>query len=127
MMANPYARLVEMARLAQKDGVIKGILLHQGESNTGDPDWPDKVKLVYENLLSDLHLKAKNVPLLAGEVVNADQNGKCASMNAIIDTLPAPFLLHISSRRQVVLPPRIVCISRHKATGCLVHAMPSKC
>ena len=85
---NPYARLVEMARLAQKDGVIKGILLHQGESNTGDPDWPDKVKLVYENLLSDLHLKAKNVPLLAGEVVNADQNGKCASMNAIIDTLP---------------------------------------
>src|SRR5674476_1424343 len=31
---NPYGRLVEMAKLAQKDGVIKGILLHQGESNT---------------------------------------------------------------------------------------------
>ena len=28
---NPYGRLVEMARLAQKEGVIKGILLHQGE------------------------------------------------------------------------------------------------
>ena len=27
---NPYGRLVEMAKLAQKDGVIKGILLHQG-------------------------------------------------------------------------------------------------
>ena len=27
---NPYARLVEMAKIAQKDGVIKGILLHQG-------------------------------------------------------------------------------------------------
>ena len=27
---NPYARLVEMGKLAQKDGVIKGVLLHQG-------------------------------------------------------------------------------------------------
>jgi hypothetical protein len=44
---NPYARLVEMARLAQKDGVIKGILLHQGESNTNDTTWPSKVKTVY--------------------------------------------------------------------------------
>lgn len=85
---NPYARLVELARLAQKDGVIKGILLHQGESNTGDPEWPQKVKLVYERLLSDLGLKAEDVPLLAGETVSADQNGKCASMNAIIDELP---------------------------------------
>ena len=40
---NPYARLVEMAKLAQKDGVIKGILLHQGESNTGDSQWSTKV------------------------------------------------------------------------------------
>ncbi len=41
---NPYQRLVDMAKLAQKDGVIKGILLHQGESNTGDREWPNKVK-----------------------------------------------------------------------------------
>lgn len=33
---NPYQRLVEMAKLAQKDAVIKGILLHQDESNTSD-------------------------------------------------------------------------------------------
>ena len=85
---NPYGRLVEMAKLAQKDGVIKGILLHQGESNTGDVNWPTKVKGVYSNLLNDLNLKAKNVPLLVGEVVNADQNGVCASMNKIIATLP---------------------------------------
>lgn len=85
---NPYGRLVEMARLAQKDGVIKGILLHQGESNTGDPEWPAKVKKVYESLLADLGLNAEDVPLLAGEVVPADQKGVCASMNTIIDTLP---------------------------------------
>jgi len=85
---NPYARLVEMAKLAQKDGVIKGILLHQGESNTGDSTWPQKVKLVYDNLLHDLNLKAKAVPLLAGELVDAEQGGACASMNKIIATLP---------------------------------------
>ena len=85
---NPYARLVEMAKLAQKDGVIKGILLHQGESNTGDTLWMKKVKVVYDNLMNDLDLKPKKVPLLAGETVNADQEGRCASMNKIIATLP---------------------------------------
>jgi hypothetical protein len=85
---NPYGRLVEMAKLAQKDGVIKGILLHQGESNTNDSIWPQKVKGVYDNLMKDLNLNPKNVPLLAGELVNADQKGACASMNKIIATLP---------------------------------------
>jgi len=85
---NPYARLVEMAKLAQKDGVIKGILLHQGESNTNDSIWPQKVKIVYDNLMKDLNLNPKDVPLLAGEMVSAAEGGACASMNAIIATLP---------------------------------------
>ena len=85
---NPYARLVEMAKIAQKTGVIKGILLHQGESNTNDTLWTKKVKIVYDNLLKDLNLKAESTPLLAGEVVHADQGGICASMNKIIATLP---------------------------------------
>jgi len=85
---NPYERLVEMARLAQKDGVIKGILIHQGESNTNDSIWPQKVKGVYDNLMKDLKLDPKSVPLLAGELVNADQGGACASMNQIIAKLP---------------------------------------
>ena len=85
---DPYARLVEMAKLAQKDGVIKGILMHQGESNTGEKEWPLKVKDVYDNLLADLNLRGQEVPLIAGEVVNADHGGTCASMNPIIATLP---------------------------------------
>lgn len=85
---NPYGRLVEMAKLAQKSGVIKGILLHQGESNTGDSQWPVKVKGVYDNLIQDLGLNPKEVPLLAGEMVSKDQGGKCASMNTIVNTLP---------------------------------------
>jgi hypothetical protein len=85
---NPYRHMVEMAKLAQKSGVIKGILLHQGEANTNDRDWPAKVKVIYENLLRDLDLRADEVPLLAGELVGVDQGGKCASMNAIIGKLP---------------------------------------
>jgi hypothetical protein len=85
---NPYQHLADMAKLAQKDGIIKGILLHQGESNTNDKEWPNKVRGIYDNLIKDLNLKAEEVPLLAGELVNADQNGACASMNAIIDELP---------------------------------------
>jgi hypothetical protein len=85
---NPYAHLVEVAKLAQKDGVIKGILLHQGESNTGDSQWPTKVKAIYNNLITDLGLNPDSVPLLAGEVVHADQGGLCASMNSIIAKLP---------------------------------------
>jgi len=85
---NPYEHLVAMAKLAQQDGVIKGILLHQGESNAGDKEWPNKVKAIYDHLIKDLNLKAEEVPLIAGELVNADQNGACASMNKIIDDLP---------------------------------------
>lgn len=85
---SPYAHLVAMAKRAQQDGVIRGILLHQGESNTNDKGWPAKVSAVYGRLLQDLNLKAGEVPLLAGEVVAADQKGACASMNSIIDELP---------------------------------------
>ena len=85
---NPYERLVTLAKKAQKDGVIKGILMHQGESNTGDPEWANKVQKVYDNLLGDLQLKPEEVPLLAGEVVQANGEGQCIAMNKQINELP---------------------------------------
>lgn len=85
---NPYQHLVDMAKQAQKDGIIKGILLHQGESNTNDKEWSAKVKGIYENLLNDLNLKAEEVPLLVGELISEDQRGACAGMNRIIGELP---------------------------------------
>ena len=85
---NPYQWLVDQGKLAQKDGVIKGILLHQGESNPGDKQWPSKVKGIYDNLIKDLNLKPEDVPLLAGETVNADQKGTCAGFNKIMAKLP---------------------------------------
>jgi hypothetical protein len=85
---NPYQYLVDMGKLAQKDGVIKGILLHQGESNPNDHEWPNKVKGIYDNLIKDLNLKAEEVPFLAGETVNADEGGACAGFNKIMAELP---------------------------------------
>ena len=87
----PYARLVECAKKAQQDGVIKGILLHQGESNTGDPQWWNKVKKVYDDLLADLNLEPNSIPLFAGEVVTSEMGGVCGSMNAIISNVPDDF------------------------------------
>jgi hypothetical protein len=85
---NPYAYLINLAQLARQDGVIKGILLHQGETNTGDNQWPSKVKKIYNDMITDLSLNADSVPLLAGEVVSAEYDGCCSSMNSIIARLP---------------------------------------
>jgi len=85
---NPYGRLVEMGKKAKEVGVIKGILLHQGETNTGQQNWPNRVKGIYQNLPTDLGLNANDVPLLAGEVVSSAQGGSCGSMNSIIQSLP---------------------------------------
>lgn len=81
---SPYARLVEMAKIAQKDGVIKGILLHQGESNSTDTNWPVKVKAIYNDLMKDLNLNPKDVPLLAGELKSAEEHGVCSGFNTNI-------------------------------------------
>jgi hypothetical protein len=85
---NPYGRLVQVAKLAQKDGVIKGILFHQGETNTGQTTWPAKVKAVYDNLIKDLGLDPKSTPILLGEVLTSAEGGSCGSMNTIIDGVP---------------------------------------
>lgn len=85
---NPYAKMVEMAKLAQQTGVIKGILLHQGETNNGQPDWPLKVKKIYYNLLEDLNIEPNSIPLLAGEMLYQNQGGICWGMNSIIAKLP---------------------------------------
>lgn len=94
----PYARLLDCARKAQKDGVIKGILLHQGESNTGDPEWWNKVHKVYDDLLSDLNLEPNSIPLLAGEVVTSEMGGVCGAHNAVINKIPEDFTMaHVVS------------------------------
>lgn len=84
---NPYQHLMELAKQAQNDGVIKGILLHQGETNTGQIEWLTYVKKIYGDMLNDLSLEAEKIPIVAGEVL-VGEGACCASMNTIINQLP---------------------------------------
>ena len=78
---DPLGRLIEMGKLAQKKGTIKGILLHQGESNNGESDWCKKVGKVYTRICYALGLNPAETPLLAGETLYADQGGACSWHN----------------------------------------------
>ena len=81
---NPYQRLMETAREAQKYGVIKGMLLHQGESNPDDPEWPGRVKKIHDDLCADLGLNPEEIPLMAGELKYAEQDGVCSAFNEVV-------------------------------------------
>lgn len=79
---SPYQRLIDMARKAQEIGEIRGILVHQGETDAYNDQWITTAKKIYKDILADLGgLKTSDVPILVGEVVNADQNGACAGAN----------------------------------------------
>lgn len=88
----PYGKLVEMAKLAQKEGVIKGILMHQGESDDCEQAWRNNVAEIYNDLVTDLGLNAAETPLLVGELVDDNGEGvgvyKNAGLNLITEVIP---------------------------------------
>ena len=48
-----------------------------------------KVKAIYDNLMSDLNLNPKDVPLLAGELKRQEEHGVCFAFNTdILPNLP---------------------------------------
>lgn len=80
-----YDMVIERARLAQQNGVIRGILFHQGESDSGNPAWVPKVQKLVSDLRTDLGLD-ESVPFLAGELLHT---GCCAAHNPLIAQLPS--------------------------------------
>ena len=87
--SNPYGRIIDMARKAKEVGVIKGILLHQGCSNNGDPNWPNMVKKIYNDMLNDLELGADTVPLFVGETLRQENGGSCYAHNTQVARMPS--------------------------------------
>lgn len=81
-----YAWLLDMAQKAQQVGVIKGIIFHQGESDTADPLWKNQVKEIVTDLRQDLGIG--DVPFLAGELLYADYQSCCHWHNPEINKLP---------------------------------------
>jgi hypothetical protein len=79
-----YDMLLARARLAQQSGVIRGMLFHQGESDSGQAAWVDKVAEIVGHLRADLGL-GTDVPFIAGELMHS---GCCAGHNDIVNLLP---------------------------------------
>jgi hypothetical protein len=84
--AGGYAWLLDLAKKAQEVGVIKGIIFHQGETNTADPKWKFKVQEIVSDLRKDLGVG--DVPFLAGELLYADYGSCCHWHNPEVNKLP---------------------------------------
>lgn len=81
---NVYQWMLTKCKEAQKRGVFSGIILHQGESNSGQSDWPTKVKKIVDDLKTDCGISG-DIPLVAGELL---YSGCCKGHNSVIATLP---------------------------------------
>ena len=110
---DPYQRLLDMAKIAAKDGVIKGVLLHQGETDAYNDQWRKTLRKIYRDLQQELQFDSTAVPLMVGEVVREEYGGICAHANPTINDIanhypntyvvssegcpPGPDNLHFSS------------------------------
>ena len=85
--SHPYKALINTAKMAQKSGIIKGILVGKDELiDIKDTKWPEKLKLIYERILADLNLKNEEVPLFVGTLAK-NENGLSLSSKSIIANL----------------------------------------
>lgn len=81
---NVRDKMIAKCKEAVKRGVFTGIILHQGESNSGQSDWPEKVKNIYDDIKAELNLP-NDVPLVAGELL---YSGCCSGHNAQVKKIP---------------------------------------
>lgn len=84
---HPYDDAIKRAKIAMQYGVIKGIIWHQGESDSNE----EKSKLYLnnlKNLIADLRkdLNAADLPFVAGELGYYRENFKY--INAVLQSLP---------------------------------------
>ncbi|WP_437512075.1 sialate O-acetylesterase [Sorangium sp. So ce1099] len=78
-----YEWVIERARLGQEKGTIRGIIFHQGESDSGQQVWLDKVAGMVSDLRTDLELG--EVPFIAGELL---YSGCCSGHNTVVNQIP---------------------------------------
>jgi hypothetical protein len=87
---NAYTWMINRCKLAQKTGVIKGILLHQGESGTGNSTaWNVLTKQIFNSIKNDLGLDSIT-PCVVGELRsdNTSPSQNNSSINTLIDKVP---------------------------------------
>jgi hypothetical protein len=90
---NAYDWMIARCKLAQQVGVIKGILLHQGESGSGSGTaWDAMAIQIFDNIKKDLSLDA-NTPVIVGELRSdaTDPMQNNTNFNKLVDGLPAKY------------------------------------
>lgn len=87
----PYNDMILRAIDAMKDGKLKGILWHQGESDTDSEEavtsYAQKFEKMMESLKSDLGLES--IPMVIGELgyFHYDKNPRAKQLNAILNQI----------------------------------------
>lgn len=80
-----YEDAIRRAKAARKDGTLKGILWHQGESDGGAPDgYLEQLQQLVKDLRDDLGVK--DLPFIAGQVNNVPEiNEQIAKLPETLD------------------------------------------
>jgi hypothetical protein len=90
---NAYTWMINRCKIAQQTGVIKGILLHQGESGTGNSTaWDVMAIQIFDAIKKDLNLDSKT-PVVVGEL-RSDNTAPApnnTNFNKIVDGLPGKY------------------------------------
>jgi hypothetical protein len=87
---NAWDWMLTKCKLAVERGTFSGIILHQGEANSGQSTWLKQVKTIYNDLIKELALK-NDIPLVAGELLQGENlNPKpcCAGHNVEVNKIP---------------------------------------
>jgi len=96
--ASLYDAIIQNAKIAQQTGVIKGIIVHQGESGRGltDKTWAEMLKEIYDDMLADLGLAPNSLPILLGQTWgggSGQTGGALASDSVIQAALPTAWII----------------------------------
>jgi len=96
---NIYEAIVLNAKIAQKaGGIIKGIIVHQGESGAGivNIDWDELLKEIYDDMLADLGLAPNSIPIILGQTWNGGSGstgGALSSESRIQSLIPNAWIV----------------------------------
>ena len=96
---NMYDAVIQNAKLAQRaGGIIKGIIVHQGESGPGlnNIDWDELFQEIYDDMLADLKLASNSVPVLLGQTWNGgsgNTGGALSSNDRIQSLVPSAWII----------------------------------
>ncbi len=87
--SRPYDEAVARTLAAMKDGTLKGIIWHQGESDANAKNLP-AYKNALTQLITDLRrdLDAPNVPFILGGLGTFLESAEAVKINAILEDLP---------------------------------------